>query len=68
MSLRIKGIVLLISTMSLCSAGRTVTDGFQSAFVRPSPDRPDPDPNPCFRFFDVYLPDEFDTNPEMTFP
>ncbi len=63
-----KGIILLVSTVSLCSAGRTVTDGFQSKFVRPSVDRPTPDPNPCFRFFDVYLPDEFDTNPEMTFP
>lgn len=68
MNLRIKGLVLLLFTAPSGYAGRTVTDGFQSAFVRPSPDRPDPDPNPCFRFFDVYLPDEFDSNPEMTFP
>jgi hypothetical protein len=68
MNLRIQGLVLLLLTVSSVYAGRTVTDGFQSVFVRPSPDRPDPDPNPCFRFFDVYLPDEFDSNPEMTFP
>ena len=52
----------------LFGQGRTVTDGFQSAFVRGSPDLPTPESNPCFRYFNVYLPEEFDTNPEMTFP
>lgn len=54
--------------MPSCFAGRTVTDGFKSRFVRPSITRPTPDPDPCFRFFDVYLPDEFDTEPERQFP
>jgi hypothetical protein len=63
-----KVLVLLIPLMPICFAGRTVTDGFKSAFVRPSITRPTPDPDPCFRFFDVYLPDEFDAEPERQFP
>ena len=65
---KIYSFIILLLAASISEAGRTVIDGFQSAIVRPSPDRPDPDPNPCFRFFSVYLPDEFDENPAQTFP
>ena len=47
------------------SASMIITDGFQSAFVRPSPIE---DSTDCRRLFDVYLPEAFFTNPEQTFP
>ncbi len=53
---------------SLSAGGRTVTDGFESQLVRPSPDREDLGVTECFRLFDVYLPEEFDKNPNQTFP
>jgi len=61
-------LLYLLLFSPIIQAGRTVIDGFQSAIVRPSPDRPVPDPDPCFRFFSVYLPDAFDEHPEQTFP
>ena len=57
---------LSLLTTVLLAGGRTVTDGFESTLVRPSPDRPVEEV--CFRLFDVYLPEEFDTNPEQEFP
>ena len=52
-------------TFVLNGQGVTVTDGFASRFVPPSPTAPPGNPN---RFFDVYLPELFFTDPTMTFP
>ena len=60
-------IVLSLLSISLLTGqgGITVADGFISKFVPRSPDAPPGDPR---RLFDVYLPEAFLTNPDMTLP
>ncbi len=57
--------LLVLFTGTLQAGGITVEDGFISKFVPRSPDAAPGDPR---RLFDVYLPELFFTNPEMTFP
>ncbi len=57
--------LLVLFTGTVHADGITVEDGFISKFVPRSPDAAPGDPR---RLFDVYLPELFFTNPEMTFP
>ncbi len=60
-------VVLTLLAAGTCVAeGMIVTDGFESQFVPRSPDNPDE--TDCRRLFDVYLPEQFLANPQMTFP
>ena len=55
-----------LAVSSQCFGGQTIQDGFVSNFVPRSPDNPDP--ADCRRFFHVYLPPTFFTDPTATFP
>lgn len=52
-------------TPFIMGMGTIVTDGFISQYVGKSPDAPESD---CRRLFNVYLPPQYMTNPEQTFP
>ena len=61
---------LLVACLCLSGAtelfsSMTITDGFVSNFVRPSPIEGATD---CNRVFDVYIPERFFTHPEESFP
>ncbi len=65
MTLLVLVAAILVSTGALNAQGQTIVDGFVSKFVPRSPGAPPGDPR---RLFDVYVPELFFTNPEMTFP